>query len=53
VNLFNKDALVKFVPTVLSCLAMIFTLEHFAHPLALPAGKSATRTVFAAPARSV
>ena len=47
VNLFNKDALVKFVPTVLSCLAMIFTLEHFAHPLALPAGKSSSMALWA------
>lgn len=36
VNLFQADALVKLVPTVLSCLAMILTLERFSHPLALP-----------------
>ena len=53
VNLFNRDALVKFVPTVLSCLAMIFTLEHFAHPLALPAGKLAGRAAVVAALRCV
>lgn len=37
-NLFNADALIKFVPTVASCLAMVATLEHFSHPLALPTG---------------
>jgi len=48
VNLFNKDALIKFVPTVAACLSMIFTLEHFSHPLALPSGAVA-RATFAAP----
>ncbi len=37
-NLFNSDALTKLVPTLLSCFAMIATLEHFSHPLALPTG---------------
>lgn len=37
-NLFNRDALTKLVPTLLSCLAMILTLERFSHPLALPSG---------------
>lgn len=37
-NLFNADALTKLVPTLLSCAALIATLEHFSHPLALPAG---------------
>lgn len=41
VNLFQADALVKLVPTVLSCLAMILTLERFSHPLALPSGECA------------
>lgn len=36
--LLNRDALVKLVPTVASCAAMIATLEHFSHPLALPGG---------------
>lgn len=37
-NLWNADALVKLVPTLASCAAMIATLEHFSHPLALPGG---------------
>ena len=34
-NLFAKDAMLKFVPAVLSTAAMILTMEHFDHPLAL------------------
>ncbi|KFM27903.1 Uncharacterized protein C24H6.11c [Auxenochlorella protothecoides] len=34
-NLASVDALTKLVPAVLSTLAMIMTMEHFNHPLAL------------------
>lgn len=44
-NLFQADALLKLVPTSLSCLAMILTLERFSHPLALPAGKRGKRAL--------
>ena len=36
VNLWSVDAVLKLLPTLASCAAMIFTLEHFSHPLALP-----------------
>lgn len=35
VHLFTADAMTKFVPAVLSTAAMILTMEHFDHPLAL------------------
>lgn len=34
-NMFTKDALTKLVPAVLSTVAMMYTMEHFTHPLAL------------------
>ncbi|KAJ9523513.1 hypothetical protein QJQ45_007217 [Haematococcus lacustris] len=36
VELLSWDAALKLVPTAVSCMAMIFTMEHFTHPLALP-----------------
>eukprot|EP00887_Chlorella_sp_A99_P005390 scaffold1.g5390.t1 len=36
VRLFARDPLIKLAPTVASCAAMVATLEHFEHPLALP-----------------
>jgi SulP family sulfate permease len=45
-NLFNADALTKLVPTLLSCFAMIATLEHFSHPLALPTVLAAINVLF-------
>jgi hypothetical protein len=45
-QLWNWEAAVKLVPTVASCLAMIATLEHFSHPLALPAVLAAINLLF-------
>ena len=35
-GLFERLPLLKFIPTVLSCAAMVVTLERARHPLALP-----------------
>lgn len=36
VKIINKDSLIKLVPTLASCITMVFTLERARHPLALP-----------------
>lgn len=37
VSIFNKDSLVKLIPTMLSCFLMVVTMEKARHPFALPA----------------
>ena len=37
VRVFNRDSLIKLIPTVSACLSMIATMKYSRHPMALPA----------------
>ncbi|KAI8107618.1 hypothetical protein M9435_002646 [Picochlorum sp. BPE23] len=35
-KIFNQDSLIKLIPTVSACVAMVVTMERARHPMALP-----------------
>ncbi len=46
VNLLTWDAVLKLIPTLVTCVTLMLTMEHCPHPLALPAMLAAIPVLF-------